>query len=287
MANVLIYKEEWKEKLQERLEEPKYFMDLAKVEYTDTKVMHNPYRDAATATATTRGNQYTVTDINTTDETVDINLYYSSVEFIDKADMAQTGYNDQMDMAERQADALMDVVETAFLAEYANAGTAIDNATLGGAAGPITLTSANVLEIIRKAREAIVAGKGLTQFNREGASIVWTPGQFEKLVAAAQNIGFSQADEALYNGRVGVYGGFKHFESNLNTSAAGSTYALAFVNKAIHVGILNTTFGDVTVVENPDRRSGWDVESRVDFQTKIWNQKAPLVVSIEVTDATS
>lgn len=291
----MIYHEEWKEKLQERLEEPKYFMDICKVEFTDSKVIHNPYRNEATASSYTRGAQYSYTDITVTDETVDINTSFVSPEFIDRADLAQTGFDMQMEMATRQADALMDEIEADVLEQHANAGASIDDgdldtATNGGAGNSLILSDSNVLEVVRIARTKIVEGKGLRAFNRMGASIVWTPGQYDKLVAAAQGNGFASSDSALESGRVGVYGGFKHYESNLldDTTDAGTTHALALVNKSIHLGILNTTFGDIIVDDkDPNLQSGISVISRVDFKPKVWNQMAPLIVDINVTTTSS
>ena len=289
MAQTIVYREEWVTKLQERLEEPKFAMEIGLVDFTNTKVMHNPYRNTSTANSNTRGTQYTVDEIVVTDQTIDINLYYDAVEFIDKADLAQSGLVSQMEMAASQADALMDVVEIEFLKEHANAGASIDDgdlatATNGGNGNPIILSATNVLEVVRIARRKIVANKGLLELKRKGSTIVWSPEQYELLVAAAQGLGFTTSDTALASGTVGVYGGFKHIESNLldATTDAGTTHAIAMIDKSISIGILKGTYGAVTVVENPDRRSGFDVASRIDFQTKIWSQKAPLVVDINI-----
>ena len=290
MANTIIKQEAWKTKLQERLEEPKYFMELGEVEYTDTKVMHNPYRNASTAVAGTRGTAYTASDVTHTDDTIDISLYYNAVEFIDRADLAQSTFVNQMNMAASQGDALLDVVEIEFLKEHANAGASIDDgdlatATNGGTGNPLELSSTNALEVLEIARLKIVQGKGLMELNRKGASAVMSPLQYSKFVSAAKSAGvLSFAESAHVTGKVNKVNGFELFESNLtdSTTDAGTDHAIAFVNKSIHIGILRTTFGQITVVENPNRTSGIDVASRIDFQTKIWKQKAPLVVDLNI-----
>lgn len=285
MANTMIYKEDWEVKLQEQLDEQVFWKDICRVDYTDTKVLHNPYQNDATASAYTRGNQYTYNDITVTDETVDINTAYVSPEFIDRADLAQTGYDMQMERAVRQAQALMERIETSVLAEYTNAGNTITNASIGGAAGSIALSSTNVDDVIRAIRREIVKDAGLTQLKRNGGFIVWRPEDFEKVVAFAQANGFRVADDALSSGTVVQMMGFTHYESNLLTVAASVAHCLAGVKGSIHLGILNTTFGEVIVDDkDPDNRSGISIVSRVDYKAKVWNNSANLLCDVQITE---
>ncbi len=288
MANTIIYREEWKTKLQEQLDEMKVFKKICKVEFTDSKVIHNPYQNDSTASSYTRGAQYSYSDVTVTDESINIATSYVAPEFIDRADLAQAGFDMQMERAERQADALLDQVETDVLKEHANAGNAVDDgdlatATNGGAGNALIPSTSNILEVVRKARTKIVEDAGLRMLNKQGASIVWDPATFDLLVGAAQGNGFAMADEALKSGRVAMYGGFTHFESNLLETASSVLHCLGTVNGAIHVGILNTTFGDIVVDDkDPNLQSGIGIVSRVDYAVKTWNNMAPLVVDINI-----
>jgi hypothetical protein len=285
MSNTIVYREEWKTKLQEKLDEPKYWDKVATVTYTDKKVINNPYQNVATADAYTRGNQYTYNDVTLTNETLNINTSYVSPEFIDRAELAQSGFDLQMERAERQAQALLDQVETAVLAEYANAGLDLDNTDLGGGAGDITVSVSNIDDIFRLARKEIVENKGLAQLKAKGGFAILDPEKYELAVAYAQANGFRFADDALVGGEVPVINGFRVYESNLLTTETSTTHLLFGVNGAIDLGILNTTFGDIMVDENdPDNRSGVSIVSRVDYGTKVFTEKANLLVDVQVVD---
>src|SRR6266851_5140609 len=99
MANSLIYQEEWAVKLQERLSEPTKWKDICQVEYTNERVLHNPYMSDATVQTGTRGTAYTMQDATQTDESVTINTYKILPQIIDRADLAQSTYTNQMTLA--------------------------------------------------------------------------------------------------------------------------------------------------------------------------------------------
>lgn len=283
MANTIVYREEWKTKLQEKLDEPKYWDKVATVTYTSTKTINNPYQNAATADSYTRGNQYTYNDVTLTNETLEIATSFVSPEFIDRADLAQSGFDVQMERAERQAQALLDQVETAVLAEYANAGNVIDGVDIGEGAGDITVTVSNIDDIFRVARTKIVEDKGLNELKNKGGFAVLDPARYELAVAFAQANGFGFADSALVEGKVPVINGFEVFESNLLTTETSTTHLLFGVYGCIDLGLLNTTFGDIMVDENdPDNRSGISVVSRVDYGTKVFTEKANTLVEVPV-----
>ena len=59
VTNVHVYAEEWATKLQERLSEEVKWKDICKVDYTNSKVLHNPYLTEATVQTGYRGTTYT------------------------------------------------------------------------------------------------------------------------------------------------------------------------------------------------------------------------------------
>lgn len=286
MANTIVYKEDFAVTLQEKLTEKKFWNTFGNVTYTDRKVFNNPYKNDPTVASYTRGAQFSYTDVTLTNETLDINQSAISAEFVDLADMAQNGYDLQMRLAEDQGDELMDEVETAFLGEYTNAGTTLDGADIGESAGDIDLDVDNAFAVCRQARQAIVEGKGLRQFDRDGAVMIVRPKDYNVIVAAAQSAGvLGFAESALTGGEVKTVNGFEIYESNLLTVETSTAHLLAFVKGSIDVGILNTTFGSVTIDDkNPDNRSAIGFVSRIDYGTQIFNQKAPLVVDIPVVE---
>lgn len=286
MANTIVYKEDFAVTIQEKLSEKKFWNTFGKVHYTDRKVFNNPYKNDPTVASYTRGAQFTYTDVTLTNETLDIATSAISAEYIDLADMAQNGYDLQMRLAEDQGDELMDEVEEAFLGSYAEAGSTLTNVDLGGAVGDIALTASNAFEVTRVARQKIVEGKGLRHFDRDGAVMIVRPKDYVAYVEAAQTAGvLGFAESALTGGEVKTVNGFELYESNLLTVETSTCHNLAFVKGSIDVGILNTTFGKVTIDEkNPDNRSAIGFVSRIDYGTKVFNQKAPLVVGIDIAE---
>lgn len=268
MANVIVYKEEYAVKMQEKLSEMKFWNTLGDAIYTDKKVFNNPYKSDPTVASYTRGSQFSYTDTTLTNETLDIATSAISAEYIDRADLAQNGYDLQMRLAEDQGDEIQDEIETAFIA----AGVAAAGNTSAWALG-------SYIEGVSDVRKEIVEDKGLRMLERKGGSILVSPTVYALLVGEAQATGvLTFADDALRAGTVAVVGGFKIYESNLT---GATTKALGFINKSITVGILNTTFG-MTVVDdkNPDNRSAVGFVTRADYGFKVFNVNANMLVHV-------
>jgi hypothetical protein len=280
MANTIIYPEDWATKLQERLTEPTKWKDVCNVEYTNSKVLHNPYNTDPVVQAGVRGNQYTYQDVVITDESVTIDTFKILPQFIDRADLAQTDYVKQMELADLQGILLNEAIETAFLADYASM-TTFDNTMIGGGAGNITVSATNVDDIIRAVKRQIRKAKGQALAARNGIFIIWRPEDFELLEAFAQANGFNTADAAL---KLGIDDGFQymnvtHYSSNFLTAG----HLVAGVKKVYHLGIVQDTYGQIVVDDkDPDRRSGISVVSRVDFKGKVWTKVLPVIFNVTV-----
>lgn len=287
MANTMIYKEDWTTMLQEILDAPTFWKDVCHVEYTSSKVLHNPYQTKATAVSYTRGAQYTFADFTITDDNVNINTTFIVPEFIDRADLAQTGYSMQMERAKRQGIAINLQLELAFLGDYASL-TTFDNTSIGGGAGNIVVTAANIDDVVRNIKRAIYAANGGNEYAQFGGFIIWDPKRFEILEAFAQANGFQTQDLALRGGanQGGFeYMGFTHYVSNSTTLVTTTRHLIAGVKQKYHLGILNTTYGQIVVDEfDPNRQSGIGIISRVDYKGKAWTNIKPMLFDVVITD---
>jgi len=280
----IVYKEEWKIKLQERLLDPTLWKEFCNVEYTDTKVIHNPYRTASSSTSGTRGSAYAYNAIAMGDESIDIDTFIICPELIDRADLAQSGYLTQMNIAEDQGKTLNKDIETAMFAEHAQF-TDFDNASIGGSAGNITVSISNIDDIIGGIKREIVEAEGTGLMESNGVAIFWRPADFEKLEKYAKAQGYNTADDVLKNGikKGFVYGGVEHYQSNRLTSG----HLLGGVKKLLHLGICKGTYGDAIFVDEPATAdgsvSGIGVTSRVDYKFKAWLKTKVLLFDILVS----
>ena len=283
MANTIVYKEDWTVKLQETLDAPVFWKDVCRVEYTTSKVLHNPYQSKSSASSYTRGAQYSFADFTLTDESVNINTSYVIPEFIDEADRAQTGYDLQMERAVRQGEEINLTIEEAFVGDYANL-TSFDNTELGGGAGDITVSATNIDDVVRAIKKKIFTANGQREYARNGGFIIWDAKRFELLESFAQANGYATADIALKGGMSSGfdYMGFTHYVSNSLTTETSTTHVIAGVKKMYHLGILSTTYGKIKIDEEPNRQSGVGIISRVDFKGKAWNNVKPLLYDIQV-----
>lgn len=279
----IIYQNEYLTKLQERLSEFNKWKDICRVEYTDVQVIHNPYLTDVTANTGTRGTAYTPEAVTTTDDTVTINQYKIAAQYIDRADLAQKTFAGWMELADNQGLLLNEAIETAMYANHAQY-TDFDNASIGGAAGNITVSESNIDNIINGMLREIGEANGDQMYERYGAFIVWRHADFEKVKAYAAAQGFSTADDVLKNGiKQGFhYLGVDHYASNKLTSG----HLFGGVKKMLHLGICKSTYGKINVIEDPvvggGQISGIGINSRVDYGFEAWAKVAPILFDILV-----
>ena len=285
MANTVVYEEAWVTKLQERLKLPTNWKEVCNVEYTNNRVLNNPYMSTTPSVQDgTRGTAYTYQDFALTNESITINTYKNLPMFIDRADLAQSSFANQMELATRQAQLINERLETAMLASHAD-WTDFDNATIGGAAGNITVSASNIDDIIRAVIREIQEGNGWDLAARNGIFIIWRPADFEILTALMQANGFSMADVALKDGAIpGVrYMGVEHYISNSHASG----HLFAGVKKLYHLGILKATYGQIVITQDPPATgggavSGIGIVARVDYAFKKWNTVGGLLFDVLV-----
>ena len=282
--NTRIYKEEWATKLQEMLDEPTKWKDVCRVEYTNTKVFHNPYLTDPTVQSLSRGTPYTMQPITETDESVNVNQTRVAASFIDRADLAQSTLLKQMELAERQGVLLNEQVETAFYADHGNLTNFGSGDITGGSVADtttITVSETNIDNIIRHIKRVIRVASGEGLLERNGGFIVWRPADMEILESFMQAYGFATADQALKGGaKQGMnYMGITHYTSNL----LAANHVIAGVKKLYHIGILKDTYGQIVVNQDPALTSGISVVSRVDYGLKAWNNSKSVLFDMNVS----
>jgi len=265
-----VYPMEWENKLQERLNKPSTYKEVCKVIYSTTYGINSPYMSTEFAAQTgTRGCSYSFSEFTLTNDQLLINVMSVVPVFLDRADLAQCSLASQMEMAERQGALLEDVIETAVLAAHAG-WTNFDNASIGGGAGNITVSTSNIDSIIRGIKREIAENNAQELADRNGIFCIWRAADMEKLEEFAQANGFNLADKALKNGIESGYHfmGMDHYISNSHTSG----HLFAGVKKIMNVGILSTTYGKINVLQSPATgvstygpASGIGLEARVDY----------------------
>lgn len=276
----IIYKEDWVTSMQERLSEMSKWKDFMKVDITNTRTLHNPYRTDVTVNALTPYTAYTPAQVAQFDESITINASFVASEIIDRADLAQSGYLSQMESAGNQGSLLDERIETYIYSEHAQL-TDFDNASIGGGAGNITVSPSNIDDIIRGVKREISKAKGDALAERNGIFMVWRPADFEILEAFIQANGFATADSALKGGAKGgiEYMGATNYKSSLLTA----NHLLGGVKKVYHLGILRDTYGQIVVNEkDPGNVSGISITSRIDIKVKAWNKVKPVLFDILV-----
>jgi len=279
----IIPSEAFEVKLQERLSAPTVWKEVCKVTYTDTGILHNPYLTDATVGTGTRGTGYTSTAAATTDDTVTIDTYKYSAQHIDEADLAQKSFTDWMEMADNMGTMLNETMETAMLASHAS-WTNFDNASIGGAAGNITVATSNIDDIIVEIKTAIRTAGGGELANRNGIFVIWREADFAKVERLAASQGFNTADDALKNG---IKQGFSYLGvENYSSSKHAAGHVFAGVKKAFHVGVVKSTYGKMKQIVNPvvggAQISGLGLESRVDYKYNSWSKMAPVLFDVLV-----
>ncbi len=286
MSNTIIYAEDWATKIQERLDYQTKWKDICNVEYTNVRVLHNPYLDDPTAATHTRGSVYTLQDITLHDDYVTINASSIVPQFIDRADLAQTTYATQMGLAERQATVLNEKIESYLYglhASYTNFGDLTTSLGLGSTT--ITVSATNIDDIIRGVKREISKANGDALLERNGGFFVWRPADFELLEGFMQANGYVTSDSALKDGASnGIeYMGMTHYKSNLLTA----NHVFAGVKKVMHLGIVKDTYGQVVINQDPagssgGQFSGISVVTRADYVGKVWNNVLPILFDVNV-----
>ncbi len=283
--NTGVYPQEWETKLQQRLNKPTNWKEVCDVRFTDSQVINWPYMATEFVIQTgTRGTAYGFSDFALTNSTVTVSTYKPVPVFIDRADLAQMGsLLTQMSIAERQGAVIAEWIEGVNLALHASLTDFGDLGTaLGLGTGQITVTVANIDDVIRGVKREIIKANGTDLLNSNGAYFIWRPADFEALEAFLQANGYNLADQTLKQGIMTEKGYFAlgayHYVSNSHTA----NHVQAGVRKIIRLGILRTTYGKIITTEDPLNQSGVGVVSRIDYGTQVPAGLSTLVFDVNV-----
>jgi len=209
-----------------------------------------------TVNTVTRGTAENPVDFALTAQDLTVSTGRSMPIYVDFADLAQTGYNTQMEIAETQADLLNEFIETSVLAQHGSwTNVGISGGVItSGVTTQITVDASNVDDIIRGIKRIIRVANGQSRMRQKGVFIVWRAADFELLEAFVQANGFSLADIALKEGTVEGfrYMGVEHYWSNDHSAG----HLFAGVKDSQQLGILRSEYGKFRSQDFPAGSSG-------------------------------
>ena len=270
MANTVLFNHhDYVQKMRARIATPTVWMDVLNVKYSNNRTVVNSYMSTEPSVVSgTRGTAYNYEDFILTADTLTISTYKVIPMFVDEADRYQQSYVDQMKIAAFQGKKISEALETLVLAAHgswtdfgvtdlANSGDDDTNA--------ITVSAANIDDIIRAIKRKLYANDGVDLAVENGIFIAWRATDFEILEAFVQANGFTEADISLKNGiavqKAFRYMGVDHYLSNSHTA----NHVFAGIKKQGEIGILRGTFGKAKFIEDPAKLSGLGIVSRVDY----------------------
>lgn len=269
-----------------RVNAPTTWTDVLNVKYSDSRTIVNAYMSTESVVQSgTRDTAYTPQPFALTADTLTISTYRVLPITIDEADRAQQNYADQMEIADFQAKKINEYLEAQVLAQYGSftdfgatdlTNTGDDDATA------ITVSAANIDDIIRAIKRKIYANNGVDFAVERGIFIVWRAEDFELLEAFVQANGFTEADIGLKNGipvqKAFRYMGVDHYLSTNHTAL----HVFAGIKRTFEIGILRSTYGKVKFIEDPGLVSGLGVVARVDYGFNAPAQLAEFMIDLNV-----
>src|SRR3990167_11232715 len=173
IANVFQYEEDWAQKLRDRLNEPSVWKEIANVIYSNTRVFNLPYLDDFTLQTTTRSSPYTAQAVIQSNETLTISTDRLAPYVIPQADYYQSGYSDFMRLAKQQADQIDAQIESAVFAAHTTHQNFDDGNISGSAGTSITLSIANVDDVLTQAKAVILTARGGEKLAQNGGFAAW------------------------------------------------------------------------------------------------------------------
>ena len=193
ISNSHVFAEEWAATLQMQLDEPTKWKDFGDVQFTDSKVYHNPYQGDITVQTHVINSAYTPQGVTQTDESVTLSVSRNYGVYIDRADLSWS-YAKQMVHAQRAGVLLNEAIETVLYADHASLTNFGAGDITGGSVADttqITVSATNIDDIVTHLRRVISVAGGDSLFERNGGFIVWRPADFQLLTqfAMAELIG--------------------------------------------------------------------------------------------------
>jgi len=291
MAISIWNKYDYVQNMRARINKPTTWTDVLNVKRSDNRAIINGYASTEpSSVAGTRGTAYNYDQFTLTADTLTISLTQMVPVFIDEADRFQQTYVDQMETADFQGKIINEKLESLTLAKHSDwtdfgatdlTNTGDDDTT------KITVSAANIDDIIRAIKRKLYANNGVEFAVEKGIFIVWRAADFELLEAFVQANGFREADISLKNGipvqKAFRYMGVDHYLSNSHTAE----HVFAGIKRTYEVGILKGTWGKVKFIEDPGLGgngpgSGLGIVARLDYAFNAPAQLAEFYMDINV-----
>ena len=179
---------------------------------SDGDTINKPYRSKLYAQDYTKGTDITVQDISATNEQLTVSTAKIVPIYYDDIDKIQNKWDVVAKDAQDSQRILNNLLDQAVLAEYANAGSTLYNAGVGGSGATTTipLTTANIFNVFT------AAGRKLDYLNMPLASrfAVVSPRAMETLRLSVAGRETGLGDTVGANGKVGSRFGFELYQSN-------------------------------------------------------------------------
>lgn len=194
----------------------------------DGDTFHKPYHgdlSVGTYTRNATSSAVATTDIATTDEYLLVNQAKYASFYVDRLDQKQMYVSLEGKMKNRAAYLLMSTIDTAVLAEYANAGLQVDYADVDSQQSdgePIVLTTSNVLDVLEQMKSKLEVNGA---YNDGDFFLVVDPNKYytilEKYMASN---GYKVQDSSVVNGYQGKILDIEIYRSNnLSTTTISNT----------------------------------------------------------------
>jgi hypothetical protein len=288
MANTIIWNRyDYVKKMRARINKPSTWTDVLNVKYSDSRaIIGTSMSVEPSVVAGTRGTAYTYGDFTLLADTLTISGFKIIPMFVDEADRNQQDYVGQMELADFQGKKITEKIEELMLASHASfkdfgatdlANSGADDTTA------ITVTAANIDDIIRAVKRKMYTNNGVEFAVEKGIFFVWRPADFEMLESFVQANGFTEADIALKNG-IPVQKAFRYMGADHYLSTQHATgHVFAGIKGIGEIGILRGTYGKAKFLEDPGQVSGLGIVSRVDYGFNFPAYNAQFVVDINVS----
>ncbi len=270
MANTIVWnRHDYVQRMRARINALTCWSDVLNVKYANVRtIVNGSMTTEPSVQSGTRGSAYTYQDFTLTADTLTIDQYKVLPMLVDEADRYQQAYVDQMKLADFQGRKVSEFLETTMLAAHASwkdFGATDLNNTGDDDTTQITVSVANIDDIIRAIKRKINKNNGTEFAVENGIFIVWRPEDFEMLEAFCQANGFTEADISLKNGipvsKAFRYMGVDHYLSTKHTA----NHVFAGIKRMGNLGILSGTFGRAKFLEDPGSVSGLGIVTRVDY----------------------
>ena len=173
ISNTITYETLYEDVLQDRLDHPQTWKEMCDVIIHDTKLISSSYMSTTpTVTTVTRGTGLVGSTFAETAETLDIATGRDLGLFVDWADLAQSDWTKPAELFDRIGALLNEFIEANVLAQHGS-WTDFTNASIGGAAGNITVSASNIDDIIRGVKREIREANGGFMMNQKGVGFIW------------------------------------------------------------------------------------------------------------------